>query len=237
MEDVRRKMEEVKKKHMRQHAYSQGNTESASSRDNSPLLIALGGVVAGLTIAGLVWLARTTIADHIDFTAATTADIIQPGEFRKSTETIAELNERVEALNHTVGTLEAKLTRVMEITDAISSDNENHAGSSPQDLSESDEHDSENNSSRVSVSRTVRGVPETREPFVATHMVKAKLNLRPTTSLDSKPIAVLKAGTEVQYIRESDGWDYVMTQSNVKGWCSSEYLSPVLPREQRTSAN
>jgi len=237
MEEVRRKMEEVRQRHKRLHPYSQSNTEPASSKDPSRYLIALGGVVAGLTIAGLFWLARTTLTDHMDFTAVTIADVIQPDRLRRSTGAIAQLNERVESLNHTVGTLEAKLTRVMVITDAISSDNENHAGSSPQSLSESDEHDSESDSSRVSVSRDVRGAPETSEPFVATHTVKAKLNLRPTTSLDSKPIAVLKVGTEVQYIRESDGWDYVMTQFHGKGWCSSKYLSPVLPREQRTSTN
>ena len=230
-------MEEVKLKHMRQYAYSQGNTESASSRDISPFLVALGGVVAGLTIAGLIWLARITLADHMNFTAMATADVIQPDKFRNTAGTIAQLNERVEALNHTVSSLEAKLTRVMEITDAISSDNEKHAGSSHQVLSESDEHDSESDSSRVGMSRDIHGVPETREPFVVTHTIKTRVNLRPTTSLNSKPIAVLKVGTEVQYIRESDGWDYVMTQSHGKGWCSSEYLSPVLARKQRTSAN
>ena len=95
-------MEEVKLKHMRQYAYSQGNTESASSRDNSPFLIALGGVVAGLTIAGLIWLARVTLADHMNFTAVATTDVIQPDRLRKSTGAIAQLNERVEALNQTI---------------------------------------------------------------------------------------------------------------------------------------
>jgi len=237
MEDVRRKIEEVKQKHMRQYAYSHGNIESASSRDNSRFLTALGGVVAGLAIAGLFWLARTSLTDHMDFTAVATPDVIQADKFRRSTGTIAQLNERIEALNHTVSSLEAKLTRVREITDAISRDNENRAGSSHQALSESDEHDFESDSGRVSMSRDVREVPETSEPFVATHTVKAKLNLRPTASLDSKPIAVLNVGTKVQYLRESDGWDYVMTQSHGKGWCSSEYLSHVLPGEQRTSAN
>ena len=67
--------------------------------------------------------------------------------------------------------------------------------------------------------------------FIPTHTVRAKLNLRPSASLDTTPIAVLKVGSEVEYIREADGWYYVNTQLHGKGWCSSEYLSSLSPHK------
>ena len=237
MEEVRRKMEEVRQRHKRLHSYSQSNTEPASSKDPSRYLIAIGGVVAGLTIASLFWLASTTLADHMKFTAVATADVIQPGEFRKSTEAIAQLNKRVEVLGDTVGMLETKLARVMDITDAVSNGNEKHNPPPAQALLESDEHDSARDFNKVRASSDVHGRSETKEPFVATHTVNAKLNFRSAASLKSKPIAILKAGTEVQFLRELDRWDYVSTQSHGEGWVSSKYLSPIFPSEQRTSAN
>jgi hypothetical protein len=73
--------------------------------------------------------------------------------------------------------------------------------------------------------RSAHITSEAVKVFVPTHTVRAKLNLRPSASLDTTPIAVLKVGSEVEYIREANGWYYVNTQSHGKGWCSSEYLS------------
>ncbi len=70
---------------------------------------------------------------------------------------------------------------------------------------------------------------EAVKAFVPTHTARARLNLRPSASLNTTPIAVLKAGSEVEYIKEADGWYYVNTRSHGKGWCSSEYLSPLSP--------
>ena len=70
---------------------------------------------------------------------------------------------------------------------------------------------------------------KTAKAFVPTHTVRANLNLRPSASLNTTPIAVLKVGSEVEYIKEANGWYYVNTQLHGKGWCSSEYLSPLSP--------
>jgi hypothetical protein len=48
-------------------------------------------------------------------------------------------------------------------------------------------------------------------------------------------IAVMEAGSKVHYMRESDGWYYVNAPSYGKGWCSSEYLSPL--NQQYASVN
>ena len=78
----------------------------------------------------------------------------------------------------------------------------------------------------LNASRVVHMTPETEKAFIPTHTVKAKLNIRSSSSLNATPIAVLEAGSEVEYISEADGWYYVNTQFRGKGWCSSDYLSP-----------
>jgi hypothetical protein len=80
-------------------------------------------------------------------------------------------------------------------------------------------------------SRSAHMTSEAVKAFVPTHTVRAKLNLRPSASLDTTPIAVLKVGSEVEYIREADGWYYVNTQFHGKGWCASEYLSSLSPHK------
>ena len=80
-------------------------------------------------------------------------------------------------------------------------------------------------------SRSAHMTSEAVKALVPTHTVTAKLNLRPSASLDTTPIAVLKVGSEVEYIREADGWYYVNTQFHGKGWCSSEYLSSLSPHK------
>ena len=71
----------------------------------------------------------------------------------------------------------------------------------------------------------VQTTHETEEEFTPTHTVKARLNLRPSASLSTTPITVLKVGAQVEYISETDDWYYVNTKSSGKGWCSSNYLS------------
>jgi len=82
-------------------------------------------------------------------------------------------------------------------------------------------------------SRSAHVTSEAVNAFVPTHTVRARLNLRPSASLNTTPIAVLKIGSEVEYIKEADGWYYVNTRSHGKGWCSSEYLSSLSSSKNR----
>ena len=82
-------------------------------------------------------------------------------------------------------------------------------------------------------SRSADMTPQAVKAFVPTHTVRANLNLRPSPSLNTTPIAVLKAGSEVDYIKEDDGWYYVNTQLHGKGWCSSKYLTSLSPPKNK----
>ena len=102
------------------------------------------------------------------------------------------------------------------------------AGCSEKEATEPDEPQA---ATEPNASRSAHMTSEAVKAFVPTHTVRAKLNLRPSASLDTTPIAVLKVGSEVEYIREADGWYYVNTQFHGKGWCSSEYLSSLSPHK------
>jgi len=222
MERVRQKMEEVIQKQKRLQEQSQATTESRSAKDKSQYILALGGVAAGLTIAVMVWLAMSIVmTDHINMSEADKAVTIHTGIIKKSSNNIAELNERVESLTESVSTLEARLTKIMALTDSIAIVETNRAASSPQQIPES-----------ADANPAFEG-----NVFIPTHTVKARVNLRPSASLHTTPIAVLNVGTEVEYISKSDGWYYVNTQSHGKGWCSSEYLSPLSSTQRKSSAN
>jgi|GEM_PF-1169707 len=238
MERVRQKMEEVIQKQKRLQEQSQATTESRSAKDKSQYIIALGGVAAGLTIAVMVWLAMSIVmTDHINLSEADKAVTIHTGIIKKSSNNIAELNERVESLTESVSTLEARLTKIMGLSDSIAIAETNRAASSLQQIPESADAKSAFDMNESSASRVVDNTTETGKAFIPTHTVKARVNLRPSASLHTTPIAVLNVGTEVEYISKSDGWYYVNTQSHGKGWCSSDFLSPLSSPQRKSSAN
>ena len=232
MERARHKIEEVIKKQKWLQEQSHAKTASSSTRDKSQYIIALGGVAAGITIAVIVWLAKSIVTtDHNDMSEADKAVTIHTGIIRKSSNNIAELNERVESLTESVSTLEARLTKIMGLTDSIAIVETNRTASSPQQIPESADANATLETNGSSVSRAVQTATETGEAFIPSHTVKARVNLRPSASLHTTPIAVLNVGTEVEYISKSDGWYYVNTLAHGKGWCSSEYLSPLSPTQ------
>ena len=95
------------------------------------------------------------------------------------------------------------------------------------------EEDEPQAATEPNVSRSAHMTSEAVKAFVPTHTVRARLNLRPSTSLNTTPITVLKVGSEVEYIKEADGWYYVNTQLHGKGWCSSEHLSSLSPPKNK----
>ena len=92
----------------------------------------------------------------------------------------------------------------------------------PEQIAEPDEPQA---ATEPNASRSAHMTSEAVKALVPTHTVRARLNLRPSASLNTTPITVLKVGSEVEYIKEADGWYYVNTQLHGEGWCSSEYLS------------
>jgi hypothetical protein len=238
MERVRQKMEEVIQKQKWLQEQSKAKTESSSAKDKSQYIIALGGVAAGLTIAVIFMLTKSLLTNDQNIMFAADRDkAIHIAEITKPSDEIAILNERVESLTESVSNLEARLTHVMSLTDSIAIVETNRTASSPQQTPESVDADTASDMNESNASRAVQTATETGEAFISTHTVKARVNLRPSASLHTTPIAVLNVGTEVEYISKSDGWYYVNTRSHGKGWCSSEYLSPLSPAQRKPSAN
>jgi hypothetical protein len=232
MEHVRQKMEEIRQKQKKLQEDSQLTTDSSPVNDRSQYLLALGGIAAGLIIAVMVWLAKSVVTtDHTDMIAPEKAEAVYTGEIRKSSDNIALLNERVELLTESVSTLEARLNRVMVLTDSITRLEKELGAASRQQIPEAADARPAFDRNESSASRAVHSTPEAGKAFAATHTVKARVNLRPSASLNTTPVAVLDAGTEVEYIKKADDWYYVNTQFHGKGWCSPDYLSPVLPKQ------
>ncbi len=237
MERVRQKMEEEIQKQKWLQGQYQHKTESSQTKDKSQYMIALGGIAAGLTIAVIIMLAKSIVTkDHSNMFALDRDIAIHTGEISKPSDEIAMLNERVESLTESVSNLEAKLTHVMALTDSIAIVETKHADSSPQQIPESADANSAFDMNESNGSSANQITTEAEKAFVPTHIVKARVNLRPSASLNTKPIAVLNVGTEVEYISKSDGWYYVNTQSHGKGWCSPDYLSHLSSTQRNSSA-
>ena len=239
MEHVRQKMEEIRQQQRKGLQENlQATTESSPAGDKSQYIIALGGIAAGLIIATVVWLGKSIVTtDNINMIAPESAEAIHTSEVKKPSDNIAHLNERVELLTESISNLEAKLMRIMVLTDSITDIEKKNASSSKQYIPESADAESAFDMKEPNTSRVVHMTSEAVKAFVPTHTVKARMNLRSSSSLDTTPIAVLKIGSEVEYIREANGWYYVNTQFHGKGWCSSEYLSPLSPTQQKATAN
>jgi septal ring factor EnvC (AmiA/AmiB activator) len=232
MERARHKIEEVIKKQKWLQEQSHAKTESSSAKDKSQYMIALGGIAAGLTIAVIFMLAKSLVTkEHTNMFSADQDNAIQTVEIGKPSDEIAMLNERVESLSKSVSNLEDQLTHVIALADSIAIVETNRTASSPQQIPESADTNPTLEANESNVSRAVQTATETGEAFIPSHTVKARVNLRPSASLHTTPIAVLNVGTEVEYISKSDGWYYVNTLAHGKGWCSSEYLSPLSPTQ------
>jgi hypothetical protein len=237
MERARQKIDEMIQERKRLLEQSQANLVSRSAKGKSQYILAIGGVAAGLTIAVIVWLASSIVmTNHIDMSEADKAVTIHTAVIKKSSDNIAQLNERVESLTESVSNLEARVTQIMALTDSIGIIETKHAALSEKQIPEPPATKSNGNMNESNASRAVQSTTEEGKAFAPSHIVKTRVNLRPSASLNTKPIAVLNVGTEVEYISESDGWYYVNTQSHGKGWCSSDYLSPLLPTPQKSSA-
>jgi hypothetical protein len=231
------KIEEIKQQQKKMHEHSQASKEANTTNDKSQIIVALGGVAAGFTLAVIVWLAKSIVASHhIHMMEPDMPDVIHLADIKKLNKMVVQLNERVELLTESISNMEARLTSNMVPNDTIFNTKEKHDSSSQLNIHESSKAGSVSDINESNASTAVQVATAAQKPFIPTHTVKARLNLRPSATLNSRPIATLKVGTEVQYISQSGGWDYVNTRLHGKGWCSSDYLSPVLPTQHESSA-
>ena len=192
----------------------------ASFHSLSPVATLLIGCVAGVAISAFFWWVKSVgTVDENRMIALESIDAIQVGTINKSIENIMNLTKRIETLTDTVLALEVKLRDTLALADG-KADKGNEAVKADAKL----EAKSVVPDAHVAITDTHKTVMV----FTPTHTVNANLNLRPSPSLSSAPIAVLKTGSKVKYINERNGWYFVNTKSHGEGWCSSEYLSPIL---------
>lgn len=227
MDQVRQRLNEIRRKQLEMQESSQAARSEESSKDKSHLFTALIGIAAGITIAFIAWLAYSLLITKD--TGIRTWDLrsaIYGKKNSRTDERIDQLNDRVELLTESISRLEIRFNQFMELA-STSGDGTEQASSTQMDVPETATKDHSDHTVELDTSGITNSLQETVIAFVPTHTVKTRLNLRPSTSQDVAPIALLEAGAMVRYIDKEDGWYYVDTALHVKGWCASEYLSPL----------
>ncbi|MGD8629652.1 MAG: SH3 domain-containing protein [Gammaproteobacteria bacterium] len=234
MEQARQRIEEIKQLQREKMQGSRRTTaEAGAAHDRPQYLVALGGVAVGLLIATVIGLTKPLVTgDNSNSVRAEAADVMSPEEIRKTNDNIARLNQRMELLADTVSRMDARFERILVMADAVNQANNKDVPASQKTSSDPAAETAEFADAGSATSSEEDTAPATEQAFVPTHTVKARINLRPSTSLNTTPIAVLNAGTEVEYISETGGWYYVNTRLHGKGWCASDYLSPLQPAKQ-----
>jgi hypothetical protein len=222
MDQVRQRLKEIRQKQLEMQEKGQAVRPSSSSNDKSLYSAALGGVAAGLTIAAMIWLAKSLLTTEEPKTIYPNSNTaIHAIEIRRTNEKIQQLTDRIELLTESITTLGIRLNQAMELTSSTNATDMKQDNSFQKSIPES-----ASNEFTVDVSDIAHLSPNAEDAFVTTHTVKTRLNLRSSPSLEATTLAILGAGTEVEYIRENDGWYYVNTERHGKGWCASEYLLP-----------
>ena len=223
MDQVQKRLDEIKQKQLQMQESIQAARARASTKDKSHLITALIGIAAGITIAVIAWLAYALLTTKdIDIRTWDIRTAILGKLNSKTDEQIEQLNDRVELLSESISRLEMRFDQFMEsasTSDDVTDKESSNQVDTPEDYSDS--------TVEPDTSDITNLHSDKEDAFDPTHMVKTRLNLRPSTSLDEAPIALLEVGTMVKYIDEEDGWYYVDTALHGKGWCASEYLSPL----------
>ena len=227
MEQARQRIEEIKQlQRERVQGSRHTKAENGAAHNRAHYLFTLGGVTVGLMIAAVIWLTKPLVMENDNVTIqAKASENIRAGEISEINANIVRLSQRMALVSKTISDMDAKFKRILVYADSMA-DVKSKDAYTLQDLSadpadEAAEFD-EDNPDKPVVDNTEQA---TEQAFVPTHRVNARINLRPSTSLQTRPIAVLDVGTEVEYISETDGWYYVKTRSHGNGWCSSDYLS------------
>ena len=217
-QNIRNKLNEIRQKRLESEKNIQANETSSTSNDKPLIIMALSGVATGLIIAWLIYLSLST--DDADLIAQKSRIVIYENEIREANKIIEQLNDRVELLTETISNLEPELVHTNEfMEDNKIAEKTNSTGQEPSEQARE--------TLQPTTSESQDSAAASATAFIPTHVVKTRLNLRTSRSLDNVPIGILNTGTEIRYIDEVNGWYYVDTRQLGKGWCASEYLSPL----------
>ena len=233
MDYVKRRLEKVRQlgieekiqEAMTQHRMSQpatgdgADTGPASIGTSYKVVLFLLGLTAGAAVTAMAWWVKTD-APAIESTGRN----------------IDLLNRRVEQLGEEISGLESGLTRLLELAESAGNRERREAAVVTDVIAEPAQAVSVPAPDVTAAEVETEAETGTREPVMVspdeglspTHSVSSRLNLRPSASLDTIPVAVLPVGTQVEKISETGDWYYVDAGVHGKGWCFSDYLAPLL---------
>ena len=217
-QNIRNKLNEIRQKRLESEKNIQANETSSTSNDKPLIIMALSGVATGLIIAWLIYLSLST--DDADLIAQKSRIVIYENEIREANKTIEQLSDRVELLTETISNLEPELVQTNEFM-------EDNKIAEKMNSTEQEPSEQAREKLQPTTSESQDSAAASAMAFIPTHVVKTRLNLRTSRSVDNTPIGIMNTGTEVRYIDEVNGWYYVDTRQLGKGWCASEYLSPL----------
>ena len=213
-QNVRKKLNEIRQKQLESYTNLQVIKPSTTASNKSLIIAVLGGVAAGFITA---WLMNSFLStEYGDLIAQKSRVAFYDDEIRGVNKTIEQLNDRVESLSKSVSSLELELNKKVEKTTITD-----------QEPPEPADEKTVSTPAASQASGIADSAAISDKTFIPTHVVMSRLNLRTSTSLDDAPIGVMSTGTEVSYIDEANGWYYVDTEQLGKGWCASEFLSPL----------
>ena len=105
-------IEEIKQQQKKMHEHSQASKEANTANDKSQIIVALGGVAAGFTLAVIVWLVKSiVVTHHINMMEPDMPDVIDLGDIKKLNKMIVQLNERVDLLTESICNIEQQANR------------------------------------------------------------------------------------------------------------------------------
>jgi hypothetical protein len=213
-QNVRNKLNEIRQRQLESNKEPQPDKPSATASGKSLLIALVGGVAVGVLIA---WLMNSFLSTaNVELIAQKSRVALYENKIRDVNKTIEQLNERVELLSRSVSSLEIELDKKVE-----------NAPITDKGIPEPADENPVTTLAASKAPETADSAAISDKTFIPTHVVRSRLNLRKSTSLGDAPIGVLSPGTEVSYIDEVDGWYHVDTERLGKGWCASEYLTPL----------
>jgi hypothetical protein len=210
---IRKRLNEIRQKQLESQPIHRSSTETTVAGEKSQFIAALVGVAIGIAIAVIAWSLMT--ANQGNSSPAQLQPPIYTSKIREANEQIEHLSARIDLMTDSISGLEERLARLTAASEHTLTTDPNTSSSQHREVPVHTGSD------------TAALMPETESIFVPTHRVTARVNLRPSPSVETLPITTLDNGVEVQYLREDGNWFYVDTKVHGKGWCASEYLSPL----------
>lgn len=227
MDYVSRKMEQAKQQRKIEEAMSRQKRSLEDTQVESNSGFTFEKFFSTLNISQNTSLVLTGVAAGVAITATTVW--VKSGEsgIENLSQNIDLLNKRVESLGDNITNLEIKLTPLLKSADSSKDIESKQVSADQQYVSEIADAIPAVDSMEPATAGLVPEAAEREEIFTPTHTATTNLNLRPSASLNTTPVGILSTGTKVEKIGETGDWFHVNTETHGKGWCSSEYLSPL----------